>query len=208
MSLSSQIKVPAQVKGAVGGGSGGGATSLDGLSDVVITSAASGDFLRNNGSNFVNTPLSAADIPVNNGLAYGLYTMTADDSATTTPTKVTWDTFTGSGITNSSNEATIGETGTYEITGKFIYTGLSTGGSAGYFRLEDWTSGSSVILDTGREGAGSSSSAFPGISWRGELTSGTKLRVYQYVSAGTGSVDGDGSALVTKACFWEIRRIR
>ncbi len=42
----------------------GGATSLDGLSDVTITSAASGDLLRNNGSGqFVNTPLVAGDIP-------------------------------------------------------------------------------------------------------------------------------------------------
>lgn len=63
MSLSSQIKVPAQVKGAVGGGSGGGATSLDGLSDVVITTPADGQFVRYNGTNFVNQALSAADIP-------------------------------------------------------------------------------------------------------------------------------------------------
>lgn len=35
---------------------GGGATTLDGLSDVVITAAASGDVLRHNGSNWVDTP--------------------------------------------------------------------------------------------------------------------------------------------------------
>ena len=34
----------------------GGATSLDGLTDVTITAAASGDILRHNGTAFVNTP--------------------------------------------------------------------------------------------------------------------------------------------------------
>ena len=34
----------------------GGATTLDGLSDVVITAAASGDILRHNGANWVDTP--------------------------------------------------------------------------------------------------------------------------------------------------------
>ena len=35
---------------------GGGATALDGLTDVVITTATSGDVIRHNGTNFVNTP--------------------------------------------------------------------------------------------------------------------------------------------------------
>lgn len=34
----------------------GGATTLDGLTDVVITAAASGDILRHNGTNWVDTP--------------------------------------------------------------------------------------------------------------------------------------------------------
>lgn len=37
-----------------GGGGGGGATSLDGLSDVAITGSTSGHILRSNGTNFVN----------------------------------------------------------------------------------------------------------------------------------------------------------
>lgn len=43
-----------QVGGTSGGG--GGATNLDGLTDVVITAAASGDILRHNGTNWVDTP--------------------------------------------------------------------------------------------------------------------------------------------------------
>lgn len=37
-------------------GGGGGATDLDDLTDVVITAAASGDILRHNGTNWVDTP--------------------------------------------------------------------------------------------------------------------------------------------------------
>lgn len=37
----------------------GGATNLDGLSDVVITSVAANHILRHNGTNFVNVPLPA-----------------------------------------------------------------------------------------------------------------------------------------------------
>lgn len=42
---------------------GGGATNLDGLSDVVITTPAPGHFLRHNGTNFVNAAIQAGDIP-------------------------------------------------------------------------------------------------------------------------------------------------
>ena len=42
---------------------GGGAGALDDLSDVVISGATTGDLLRYNGSNFVNTVLVAGDIP-------------------------------------------------------------------------------------------------------------------------------------------------
>jgi hypothetical protein len=41
---------------AGGGASAGGATDLDGLTDVVITAPAEGDMLRFNGTNWVNTP--------------------------------------------------------------------------------------------------------------------------------------------------------
>ena len=41
---------------------GGGASNLDGLSDVDISSPASGQVLRHNGTNFVNAALSADDI--------------------------------------------------------------------------------------------------------------------------------------------------
>lgn len=41
----------------------GGASSLDGLSDVTITSAASGNFIRHNGTEFVNAPIQASDVP-------------------------------------------------------------------------------------------------------------------------------------------------
>lgn len=43
-----------------GASAGGGASNLDGLSDVTITSAADGDGLRHNGTAFVNTALFTA----------------------------------------------------------------------------------------------------------------------------------------------------
>lgn len=42
---------------------GGGASALDDLSDVVITAAASGDFIRHNGTNWVDATIVAADLP-------------------------------------------------------------------------------------------------------------------------------------------------
>lgn len=42
----------------------GGATNLDGLSDVAITSAATGQSLFHNGTNFVNRALVPGDLPV------------------------------------------------------------------------------------------------------------------------------------------------
>lgn len=41
---------------AAGGGGGGGATDLDGLSDVAITASATGDWLRYNGTSYVDVP--------------------------------------------------------------------------------------------------------------------------------------------------------
>ena len=43
--------------------SGGGASAIDDLSDVTITAAASGDFLRHNGTAWVDATISASDIP-------------------------------------------------------------------------------------------------------------------------------------------------
>lgn len=42
---------------------GGGAGALDDLSDVVITAGASGEFLRHNGTNWVDATIQAGDIP-------------------------------------------------------------------------------------------------------------------------------------------------
>lgn len=43
--------------------SGGGASAIDDLSDVTITAASSGDFLRHNGTAWVDATISASDIP-------------------------------------------------------------------------------------------------------------------------------------------------
>ena len=49
-------------QGFSGGGGGGGATDLDGLTDVTITSAASGQVLKYNGSLFANATLGTSDL--------------------------------------------------------------------------------------------------------------------------------------------------
>jgi hypothetical protein len=43
--------------------SSGGASALDDLSDVVITAAASGEFIRHNGTNWVDGVIAAGDLP-------------------------------------------------------------------------------------------------------------------------------------------------
>jgi hypothetical protein len=48
------------------GGGGGGATNLNGLSDVVITSPASGEVLRHNGTNWVDAALTKSDVGLSN----------------------------------------------------------------------------------------------------------------------------------------------
>jgi hypothetical protein len=42
---------------------GGGATALDDLSDVIISGAASGEYLRYNGTNWVDATIQASDLP-------------------------------------------------------------------------------------------------------------------------------------------------
>ena len=60
----SQIATTEYVDRALGTLPGGGATNLNGLLDVTLTSPAAGHLLRNNGSGqFVNTLLAAGDIP-------------------------------------------------------------------------------------------------------------------------------------------------
>lgn len=51
----------AQAIAALGGG--GGASAIDDLSDVTITAADSGDFLRHNGAAWVDATISASDLP-------------------------------------------------------------------------------------------------------------------------------------------------
>ena len=44
-------------------GGGGGSSTLDGLTDVTVTTPASGNFLRYNGTQWVNTTIQASDLP-------------------------------------------------------------------------------------------------------------------------------------------------
>ena len=44
------------------GGGGGGATDLDGLSDVTISAASSGQVLKHDGSGFTNSSLGTSDL--------------------------------------------------------------------------------------------------------------------------------------------------
>lgn len=61
---STKLATTAYVDNAIGTLPGGGATNLDGLSDVTLTSPVEGNILRRNGSNqFVNTDLIESDIP-------------------------------------------------------------------------------------------------------------------------------------------------
>lgn len=79
---------------AASNGSGGGATNLDGLSDVVITAAAAGEVLYHNGTNWVDTPLS---------------TLLASPGAigSTTPSTGAFTTLSASGTLTASNTAGI-----------------------------------------------------------------------------------------------------
>lgn len=145
---------------------------------------------------------------VNNGLAYGFLTLTADESATATPALVTWDTSTLQGMTLSANEITIGETGHYEIVLSLMFSLISPLGGAGYLFLSDWTSGSEVAMAIARESFAGSSVALPKLTWHGPLASGTKLRVQQMLGSGTGTIDGNRSTWPHRDYFWEIRRVR
>lgn len=158
MSLSSQIKVPAQVKGAVGGGSGGGATSLDGLSDVAITSAASGDFLRNNGTNFVNTPLSETDITNAGGALASSVTSEAStrasaDTALAAPSYVTLSTTSTLGnervLTGTTNQITVTDGGAGGNVTLSAPQNLHTGASPQFAGIELGHANDTTITRTG-----------------------------------------------------------
>jgi hypothetical protein len=61
---STKLATTAYVDNAIGSLPGGGATNLNGLSDVTLTSPVEGNFLRRNSLNqFVNTDLIESDIP-------------------------------------------------------------------------------------------------------------------------------------------------
>jgi hypothetical protein len=51
------------IQDQINGIGGGGASDLDDLTDVVITAAASGEFIRHNGTNWVDATIQAGDIP-------------------------------------------------------------------------------------------------------------------------------------------------
>jgi hypothetical protein len=56
-------KLEVDVSGNLSCNSGGAASVLDDLTDVTITAAASGDFLRHNGTAWVDATISAGDLP-------------------------------------------------------------------------------------------------------------------------------------------------
>lgn len=106
MSLSTQVKVPAQVKGAVGGG-GGSSASLATLTDLTLTSPASGDVVKYNGSAWVNGAVSATD---NTKLKLvGLFGKSSDQTiSSATATDITFTTHVvgpGSDIAHSTSSS-------------------------------------------------------------------------------------------------------
>lgn len=60
---STKLATTSYVDTAIGSLPGGGATNLSGLSDVTVTSPAEGEFLRRNGSEFVNATIQESDVP-------------------------------------------------------------------------------------------------------------------------------------------------
>ena len=71
------------VPAAASGGGGGGASTLDDLTDVVITSPATTQFVRYNGTNWVNATIVAGDVPT-------LNQNTTGSAATVTNTRTLW----------------------------------------------------------------------------------------------------------------------
>lgn len=61
---------------ALGPGGGGGATNLDGLSDVAITGAAQGDFLICNGTEWVNSQVQLASVGSASAPSYSFHAAT------------------------------------------------------------------------------------------------------------------------------------
>lgn len=55
--------VTSNIQAQIDGIGGGGASALDDLTDVVITAPASGEFIRHNGTNWVDSAIQASDIP-------------------------------------------------------------------------------------------------------------------------------------------------
>lgn len=121
MPLSSQVKVPAQVKGAVGGG---GSASLATLTDLTLTSPASGDVVKYNGSGWVNGAVSAT---------YSAKCFHGYKSSDTSVTSSTWtsinieaeyvDTQGGHSTSSNTSRYTLDTVGKWEISGDLSWAG-------------------------------------------------------------------------------------
>lgn len=100
----------------IGAGGGGGATTLDGLTDVTITSASTGEFLKYNGSDWVNSSLPEASSSVAGIVTTGTQTFAGKKTHTTSSASDTPLTITrpasadnyGLVVRNSSNMRLVG----------------------------------------------------------------------------------------------------
>lgn len=185
----------ARINGSTVGpfGTGGGG-NLDSLSDVVITAAATGDYLRYNGTNWVdNAGVPAADVQSGN-LGSGVLPY-ATASATATNFKVP---FLNTSGTTSGNYGLLHESGTtfhYNPSTDTLTAGTFSGSGASLSALNA-SNLSSGTVPTARLGSGTASSA---TFLRGDQTwaAATTFSGARAKRTTTQTITNNSSALIT-----------
>lgn len=137
---------------------------------------------------------------------------TVDQALSTTSTLCTWTTSTLVGATISSNEITLEQAGDYKIHWSVQCASVSPIYTPVFCMIEDWTSGSSVLLQIRIKNFGSQPCL--SIDWEGTLPANTKIRFYTQIdSGGSGYIDADGliagypAGSLARSNYCTIRRV-
>jgi hypothetical protein len=203
----------AQAIAALGGGVGG-VSALDDLSDVTITAAVSGDFLRHNGTVWVDATISAGDIPsgvdrtkIGNGIDVvetfcykqsssvdyngtgAAYTIEPADLQITVPSTGLWQIH---ALINVQKASTGAQTGIRLAMGTAVISGTTGWPAGGHYSAAvtgncTITTGSPTIVSGASRSPGSNDLCFA-ITWNLNVTTAGTIKVQMMDTTSTANI--------------------
>jgi hypothetical protein len=192
----------------------GGASSLDGLSDVTITAAASGEYLRYNGTAWVDAVIAAGDLPsaidrtkIGNGIdvveticykqsssvdyngTSASYTIEPADLQITIPSTGLWQI---NAIINVQKASTGAQTGVRLAMGTAVISGTTGWPAGGHFSAAvtgncTITTGSPTIVSGASRSPGSNDICFA-ITWNLNVTTAGTIKFQMMDATATANI--------------------